>query len=141
MDLKLTDDFTLSKPDIDDKKTLSKTEQVMVETALKTQGRILIHTELKPYKNDYTDDFDRGTVDYTPKCRNYSYHKVIIPDGTTVKETNFTQRTKRQAITGKDLVFIECNLVNNILDPTWRLETCNNSEHDFSKDIEVENGS
>ena len=127
-------DFTLVKPNIDESKILSKAEQIDVETALKKQGRILIHVEAKPAKNDYVDDFDRGTVEYTPKCRNYSYHKVIIPDKTIIKETNFTQRTKRQAIEGKDLTFIECNLVNNIIDPTWKLQSCNNCEHDFSKD-------
>jgi len=122
------------KPNIDSTKLLTKEEQVTVENALKKQGCILVHLQVKPAKNDYIDDFDRGTVEYTSKCRNYSFHKVVIPDKTVIRNTNFTQRTKRQAIIGKDLTFIECNLVNNIIDPTWRLDTCNSCEHDFSKD-------
>ena len=133
-------DFILNKPNIDSTKILTKEEQVTVENALKKQGRLLIHTTLKPHKNDYKDDFDRGSVEHTSKCRNYSFHKIVIPDGTVVKDTNFCQRTKRQAISGKNLTFIECNLVNNIIDPSWRLEGCNTCEHDFSKD-EVTNGS
>ena len=137
-DIILTPDFTLHKPDIDKIKKLSKDEQVQVENALKEQGRKLIHIELKPAKNDYEGDFDRGTVEYTPNCHNYSYHKVVMPDGTTIRETNFTQRTKWQAIEGKNLIFESCNLVNVEIDPTWILKGCNTSEHDFTKDTDSE---
>jgi sensor histidine kinase YesM len=142
MDLKLTDDFTLAKPDIDDKKTLSKEEQVTVETALKKQGRILIHTELKPVKNDYKGDFDRGSVEFTLKCRNYSYHKIVIPDGSVIESRNFTQRKPNtQAIIGKNLTFKECNLVNNVIDPSWTLISCNTSQIDIEEKEEVRDGS
>jgi hypothetical protein len=127
-------EFTLSKPNISDTKILTKSEQRQVEIALKESGCRLIHIELKPAKNDYFDDHFRGTVEYTPKCRNYSFHKVIIPDGTTIKEANFTQREiDTLAIEGKDLVFKECNLVNNIIDPSWKLESCNTCQVDFAK--------
>ena len=127
-------EFTLSKVNIATDKLLSKSEQLQVEDALKNQGRRLIHCELMPAKNDYFDDQHRGTVEYTPKCRNYSFHKVIIPDGTIIKEANFTQRDiDTLAIEGKDLVFVECNLVNNIIDPSWKLESCNTCQVDFAK--------
>jgi hypothetical protein len=84
-----------------------------------------IHKELKLTKNDYVNEVDRGTVEYTTKCRNYCYHKVIIPDGTIISETNFTQNKPHTvAITGKNLTFINCNLTNNELDPSWTIKDC-----------------
>ena len=136
------DEFVLSKPDIDAKKALSKAEQNTVEDCLKRQGRILIHTELKPARNDYHDDFDRGSVEYTNRCHNYSFHKVIIPDKTVVKSSNFTQRKPNTlAIVGKDLVFEECNLVNNVIDASWTLKCCNTAQVDYEKLEEVRDGS
>lgn len=125
-------DFTLKKPSISSTKLLTKSEQVQVEDALKNKGARLIHIELKPAKNDYTNDHSRGTVEYTPKCRNYSFHKVIIPDGTIIREANFTQRVLTAAISGKNLTFIDCNLVNVVVDPSWHLESCNTSQVDFA---------
>lgn len=93
------------------------------------EGRKLIHKELFPAKSDYKHDFDRGTVHYTPKCRNYSYHKVIIPDGTVIKETNFTQRIPYTlAVEGKNLTFIDCNLANILCDVSWVRQGCNNNQ-------------
>ena len=135
-DIQLTSDFILKKPDIEKTKKLTKDEQEQVENALKNQGRKLIHKELKPVKNDYQNDFDRGTVEYTPKCRNYSFHKVIIPDGTTIRESNFTQKNMNtKAIEGKNLTFESCNLVNNIIDPTWKLESCNTTQRVLDEEI------
>lgn len=125
----LTSDFSLAKPVIDSAKTLTKNEQDVVETALKGSGRLLIHPGLKPTKNDYANDFDRGTVEYNPKVRNYSFHKVIIPDGTTIRESNFTQKEPHTAaITGKNLTFIDCNMVNVEKDASWILQGCNNAQ-------------
>ena len=128
-DVALTSTYTLKKPNIDTTKTLSEAEQSVVEDSLKHQGRILIHSELKPIKNDYQNDFDRGTVEYTSKCHNYSFHKVIIPDGTTIIERNFAQRVAHtKSIEGKNLTFIDCNLVNVEPDPTWIMKGCNNCQ-------------
>lgn len=122
-------EFTLEKPDIVTDKILTKTEQLQVETALKKQGRKLIHKEVMPAKNDYQHDCDRGTVEYTPKSMNYSFHKVIIPDGTVIRNTNFTQKEPHsQAIQGKNLTFIDCNLVNVEKDISWILQGCNNCQ-------------
>jgi len=127
------DGFTLKKPVIDEAKILSADEKAVVETSLKKTGRGLIHTALKPAKNDYTDDKHRGTVDYTTACHNYSFHKVIIPDGTIIREANFTQREiNTDAIQGENLTFIECNLVNVRLKASWHLESCNTSQVDFA---------
>ena len=125
-------DFVLNKPNIAGDRILTKSEQSQVEDALKNQGRKLIHCEVKPYKNDYYDDHYRGSVEYTPKCRNYSYHIVHIPDGTTIRDTNFTQREPNNpAIIGKNLTFIDCNLVNCVIDPSWKLKGCNTAQIDI----------
>jgi hypothetical protein len=89
----------------------------------------LIHKELVSTKADYVNDYARGTVSYSPKCRNYSFHKVEIPDGTKVIGCNFKQRVPfTEAITGKNLVFEKCNLVNILIDPTWQTTGCNISQ-------------
>lgn len=122
----LVSDYSYQKPDIDSAKILTKDEQDVVEYSLKENGRRLVHIRLRHIKNDYEHDFARGTVEYTPRSRNYSYHSVVIPDGTIIVEANFTQKEPNtEAITGKNLTFIGCNLVNNKIDPTWILETTN----------------
>jgi hypothetical protein len=96
-----------------------------------------IHAELTPVKNDYVDDTSRGTVEFNTekgnkfsgadelKCRNYSRHTVIIPDGTTVKGVNFSQiEPYTNAIIGKNLTFISCNLKNVVIDKSWTLIDC-----------------
>lgn len=89
-----------------------------------TSERNLIHKELRPIKNDYANDFRRGTVEYSDKCFNYSFHKVVIPDGTVIKGKNFSQVTPdTEAISGKNITFIECNLCNVKIDPTWVLQS------------------
>lgn len=130
----LSADYTLKKPVIDETKTLNAEEKDLVEKTLKQNGRGLIHIALKPAKNDYQDDKHRGTVDYTPACHNYSFHKVIIPDGTIIKETNFTQREMdTDAIQGENLTFIDCNMVNVRIKASWHLESCNTTTVDFPK--------
>lgn len=122
----LTADFNRKKPVIDEAKVLNAEEKGVVEHTLKMEGRMLIHSELKPIKNDYKHDFDRGSVEHNPKCKNYSFHKIVIPDGTVIRDSNFTQKDPHtQAIEGKNLHFISCNLVNVELDPSWVVEDCN----------------
>jgi hypothetical protein len=129
---------SLVKPNIATDKQLNETESDQVKTALWNdglvdeqskvlkEGRKLIFEKLKPTKNDYKHDFERGTVYFTPTNRNYSYHKVIIPDDTTIKENNFSQRKPdTDAIQGKNLTFIDCNLVNIKIDASWTLINCN----------------
>lgn len=119
----------IEKPDIDSTKLLDENESKQVKDVLWNDDAKLIFKELYPAKNDYKDRFDRGTVYYTPLNRNYSFSKVIIPDGTTVKDMNFTQKSMNtQAIFGKNLLFIRCNLVNNTLDPSWILDDCNTTQ-------------
>ena len=131
----MAQDFSYVKPDIDDKKILTEAEQKIVKDALTNQGQRLIDRSLTPAKNDYTNNFDRGTVYFNPekgnkfageneyKVRNYSYYKVIIPDGTVLNNINFSQKNPHTiAIQGKNLHFIRCNLNNVELDPTWTYE-------------------
>lgn len=85
----------------------------------------LIHRELKPKKNDYQNDFKRGTVDYNERCSNYSFHTVVIPDGLVINEKNFSQAAPdTDAIVGENLVFNECNLCNVLINPSWQLNGC-----------------
>jgi hypothetical protein len=132
---------SVHKPDIDKTKLLTQEESEQVKTSLWNEGlvdekekkvfagRKLIFKELLPAKNDYKHDFDRGTVHYTPKNRNYSFHKVIIPDDTVVRDSNFSQRVAdTEAISGKNLTFIDCNLVNVKVDASWTLQCCNNCQ-------------
>lgn len=133
------------KLNIDEIKDLSADEKRAVKEALK--GKISVH--LEPRKNDYQNDFDRGTVDLTPELRkdgtpknhNYSFHKIFVLDGTVIKESNFTQRKSHtNAIQGKNLTFINCNLVNVEKDPTWMLISSNNTQIDRSIKSQVDNG-
>lgn len=92
------------------------------QAAKKTELKGLISKRLTPAKNDYVDDFDRGTVVWNEKEGNYSFQKVAIPDGTVVRGKNFTQKDPHTAaVTGKSLTFEDCNLTNVETDPTWTL--------------------
>jgi hypothetical protein len=134
-------EFTLSKPNIDSAKILTKEEAVQVETALKRSGAILIHPNSEVVKNDYIDDHNRGTVKFNTKMRNYAFHKVIIPDGTIVKDCNFSQKIMNtDAISGKNLVFEFCNLRNCKIDLSWTLKSCNTYQSDLVFE-EVKDGS
>lgn len=119
----------VEKPNISTTKVLTVSEQAQVKEYIKGKA----HIEAIPAKNDYVDDHNRGTLYFNTesgnvfnpkklKMRNYSFHKVIIPDGTTIEGVNFTQAEPHTvAITGKNLTFIECNLKNVEIDPTWTL--------------------
>jgi hypothetical protein len=125
----LVSNYSYKKPVIDETKTLTKDEQEVIEFSLKQNGRRLVHKELKHIKNDYKNDYDRGTVEYTPKCRNYAFHKVVIPDGTVVQNSNFTQKEPdTDAISGNNLVFIDCNLVNIKMHEDWVNQGGNNCQ-------------
>lgn len=105
-----------------------------------------IRKELTPLKNDYNNDFDRVTVEYHtgmrtdklgrtfPVVMNYAYHKVIIPDGTTVENRTFLAKNPDSEIVfGKNLTFINCRLTNVKLDPTWILIDTPN--HQIKRDV------
>lgn len=143
----------LAKPNIKEDKFLTEEESKQVKMVLWNEGladdvnksikegRKLIFKELMPAKNDYKHDFDRGTVFYTPKNRNYSYSKVIIPDGTIIKESNFTQRKPdTDSIQGENLTFIECNLVNIKWHPSWINQGTNNTQIQRTIKFQVDNG-
>lgn len=78
---------------------------------------------------DYQNNLSRGTISYDLIWRNYSFHNVIIPSGTVVKNCNFTQsRPKTLCITvvgGNVLKFISCNLGNVDIEPNWEIVGCN----------------
>ncbi len=78
---------------------------------------------------DYASEFDRGTVEHIEGWFNYSWHKLAIPDGSTVRSCNFSQRRPNTpAITGKNLTFIDCNLTNCAIDPSWTVVNCNTKQ-------------
>jgi len=120
------------KPAIESSKLLTESERVQVKEYIKGK----CHIEAIPAKNDYVDDKHRGTLlfneekgnPFAPKklkMRNYSFHKVIIPDGTVIEGVNFTQAEPHTAaIEGKNLTFRQCNLKNVEIDKSWKLEDC-----------------
>lgn len=121
----MNDGFSRKKPIIDEAKILDIEEKAVVEHTLKIEGRKLIFETLKPKKNDYINDCDRGTVELNLKHKNYSFHKIDIPDYSLLRECNFTQaKPHSKAINGKYLVFINCNLNNVEIDPTWTVQNC-----------------
>ncbi len=101
----------------------------------------LISKHHTPAKNDYIDNYDRGTVLFNSikglnsygrevfEASNYSYHKILIPNGTTIKDVNFSQKNyDTDAIEGEDLIFEHCNLVNILIHPSWVLISCNTTQ-------------
>lgn len=123
----------IEKPSISTTQILSEIEQVEVKEYLGNK----IFKELTPGKNDYVDKEERGTVVFNPKkginlfgrevfnASNYSFHKIIIPDGTIISGVNFTQKNPHSdAIQGEDLTFIECNLKNVEIHDSWELIDC-----------------
>lgn len=127
--IEIIEEEIVLKPTISTTKILTEAEQVQVKEYIVGKA----HIEAIPAKNDYVDDFNRGTLFFNTeqgnsfdssslKMRNYSFHKVIIPDNTTIKGVNFTQKEPHTiAITGKNLTFIECNLKNVEIDESWKL--------------------
>jgi hypothetical protein len=115
------------RPIISAEKLLTESEKIQVKEYIRGKA----HIEAIPAKNDYVDNYDRGTLHFNEeignpfapsalKMRNYSFHKVIIPDGTTIEGVNFTQKEPHtEAIIGKNLTFIRCNLKNVVIDPSW----------------------
>jgi len=80
---------------------------------------------------DYRNDVHRGTIEFDPSWRNYSYHTVRIPDGTTVTKSNFSQIAPlTEAIVGRNLTFIECNLVNVQTHDDWTIIHSNTAQID-----------
>lgn len=140
-------DWTLSKPSIPSDKLLDSSEREIVRNELRKrpslsratkeifEGRLLIHADAIVAKNDYINDEDRGTVHFNLektqnflgqevyKMRNYMNHKVIIPDGTIVQGVNFSQKDPHtDAIQCVDCVFIDCNLMNVEIHPSWTIQ-------------------
>lgn len=78
---------------------------------------------------DYEDDLNRGTVEYDPAWKNYSFHKVTISGGTVVRDCNFSQTTpltKAFTIVGPGKVsFVDCNLTNVAIDSLIDAKDCN----------------
>lgn len=75
---------------------------------------------------DYIDQYMRGTVNYDPSIKNYSFNKVFIENDTIIESSNFSQSEPRTEaiINGKNLTFINCNLVNVLIAESWILKNC-----------------
>lgn len=110
--------------DIPSDKILTKEEQKQVKEYLKGK----INPRLTPAKNDYKNEYDRGTVELS-ECSNFSYQKVLFLDGEIIKNKNFSQLRPNTVIsTAKNLIFERCNLVNVYIDPSWTLIDCNKKQ-------------
>ena len=134
----LISDGTLDKPVLSEKE----------ESDLLTRGFRARRTgEFKPpvgktfRPDDYANATKRGTVEYNPSWRNYSYHTVQIPDGTVLDGEVFggcnfsqiapvTDALDRSPGVGHNLTFRNCNLVNVKVYPDWIIENCNTAQID-----------
>jgi hypothetical protein len=78
----------------------------------------------------------RGVVDYDEQVDNYSFHQVLIPSGTTVRDKNFMQISPNvDAIVkkpgfGRNITFEGCNLVNVKTHASWTIVDSNNAQQD-----------
>lgn len=81
----------------------------------------LVRSDNRPA--DYKHDLNRGTVDYDPAWRNYSFHTVRIPAGSEVRNANFSQAAPDTPalISDGDVVLIACNLVNCRVEPWMKI--------------------
>ena len=91
--------------------------------------------------SDYADEFHRGAIEHDTRAvkpwRNYSFHTVVIPDGTTLRACNYSQFLPvTLAIQGLNLHFIQCNLVNVQVHASWVLEGCNTAQVYFTEDAD-----
>lgn len=78
---------------------------------------------------DYLHDLKRGTIDIRWEYMNYSFCNVVIPDDSTVIHNNFSQiQPDTDCIAGENLTFIDCNLSNVRINPSWTLKGCNTSQ-------------
>lgn len=89
---------------------------------------------------DYRNEKDRGTLQYDPAWRNYSFHRVEIPAGTVVRGGNFSQVDPNNTaiITDGPITLIDCNLVNCAIDKAWTVEGCNTAQVWFTKQVDSE---
>lgn len=102
-------------------KILDEDEKIAVKEAMKNK----YFKAVQLIKNDYKNMYNVGTVEYTDKHKNYAHHIVHIPDGTHIKEANFAQsKPYTEAIIGKNLHLVGCNLGNVKIDSSWTLEHC-----------------
>lgn len=92
--------------------------------------------------SDYKDDKDRGTIEYSKGWKNYSFHKIVIPSGTVISDSNFYQRKTGSDIfersgqgVGHNLTFKNCNLVNVKTYPDFIIEGCNNAQIEISIEV------
>lgn len=87
---------------------------------------------------DYVSSTRRGTLEYHARWRNYSWHRIQVPNGTVIdcrEGGNFTQLVpnteafdRTPGVWGHNLTFIECNLTNVKTYPDWTLQHCNTAQ-------------
>lgn len=79
--------------------------------------------------SDYDNDLKRGSVHIHENLKNYSFCTVTIPDGSTIENQNFTQvQPDTDCIIGENITFIDCNLSNVRINPSWTLQDCNTAQ-------------
>jgi len=124
----------LGKPDLTAKEVDDLTMRGW-RTRRPGEARPLIGRTFRPA--DYVNDVHRGTVDFVSGWRNYSYHLVQIPSGSTVLEANFSQIApdtdcvdRTPGIYGHNLTFIDSNLVNCKVYADWTVIGSNTAQID-----------
>jgi hypothetical protein len=130
--------FSVSPVEAQVRKT--RLDGVLSNTELNATQEEELHQYLKGLKsnrhrhvrNDYVNDYDKGTVRYrgdraknmkgrmVNRSSNYAFHKVDIQDGTTIRGVIFAQKEPQTVIsTAENLTFIDCNMNNVKKQPTW----------------------
>lgn len=86
---------------------------------------------------DYINPVDRGTIEFSSEWKNYSFHKIKVPDGIGLRDMNFTQISPdtdafdRTLGFGHNLEFVECNLANVRVYDDWTVNGCFTAQIDF----------
>jgi hypothetical protein len=92
----------------------------------------LVRQSVRP--PDYIDDHKRGLVEFSESRKNFSRHRVLIPNGSVVVGKNFSQHVPnsdvivRDKANGNNLTFKDCNLVNVKTYADWIIEDSNTAQ-------------
>ena len=128
------------------KVALTPTEEAQLETRGWRDRRPGEHTPVvgRTFRPaDYVNDVHRGTVDFVSGWKNYSYHVVQIPSGSTVLEVNLSQIApdsecvdRAPGVYGHNLTFQDSNLVNCHIYPDWTVIGSNTAQIDHTGNLD-----
>jgi len=108
------------------------------------EATVLVSKYVRP--SDYVDSKDRGTVLLQKESKNYAFHTVNALNGTTITEHNFSQVVPNTEVFnrpflgkyGKNLTFVDCNLVNVKTYGDWTIVNSNTAQRDYFETVDGE---